>query len=193
MVTRNVDPVLLTALSGHFHPVLLIEAEHPDGTTRTHSGVETIVWNTFSWIGGGRYVRFEGPPETVGLGTPEASIRIAATVAGMLSERGKEIRNLSVSVWFGATTKPAGNVLIGQPCLLFTGYFDSRTFTLRRQDTNFEHDMVLGLGVGPSARAVARVTHSYEDQITAYPGDTAGRHLQNMLKRAANPPTWPSP
>lgn len=192
-LTRGVNATLLTALAGHFHPVLLIEADHPDGMVRAHSGIGTITWAAKSWLGGGRYVQFAGPEEATGLATADASIRIAATVDAMFVERGKAIRNRSLSIWFGATTEPSGTTLVGVPCLLFAGYFDSRTFSLRRQGDDFAHDMVLGLGIGPGARANASITHGYEDQIAAYPGDTAGRHVQRMLKQAVNPPRWPAP
>jgi hypothetical protein len=106
-------------------------------------------------------------------------------------ERGKIIRNRTVTVWFGVTTEPGGNVLAQEPVQLFNGYFDSRSGTLTRNGEDQMHDMVLGLGTGPSARSAASVTHSYEAQIAQYPTDTAGRHVQNANKHLYNPQRWP--
>tara|TARA_R110002073_G_scaffold147030_7_gene299698 strand:- start:1449 stop:1781 length:333 start_codon:yes stop_codon:yes gene_type:complete len=109
----------------------------------------------------------------------------------MLAERGKVIRNRTLTVFFATTTTPGGNVLSQDPVELFTGYFDSRTGSLARSGDGLAHDMVLGLGVGPSARAAASITHGYEDQIAKFPGDTAGRHVQTANRQRFNPRTWP--
>ncbi|MGR3509421.1 MAG: hypothetical protein ACU0CQ_00875, partial [Sulfitobacter sp.] len=136
-------------------------------------------------------VQFTAPMEQGGLATSEATIRVAATVEDMLAERGKIIRNRDLVVYFGVTTKAGGFILDADPVDLFTGYFDSRTGSLTRSDGGLAHDMVLGLGIGPSARASASITHSYEDQIAKYPGDTAGRHVQKANKLRFNPQQWP--
>lgn len=201
-LTRGVPAGLITALASHFHPVLLTEGDWPDGFVRVHTGTGTLSWDSKSWLGTGyagsdgeyaSLVDFAAPEEDGGLATSDATLRVAATVEGMLGERGKVIRNRDVRVYFGATTTAAGNVLVADPVLIFTGYFDSRTFSLQRAGTDLSHDMVLGLGIGPSARAAASITHGYEDQITKYPGDTAGRQVQNAIKKALNPPVWPEP
>ena len=110
-----------------------------------------------------------------------------------MAQRGAAVRNRSLKIWFGATTVRGGTTLISDPVEIFAGYFASRTLNLSKKEDppQILHDLVLGLGVGPSARAKASITHGYEDQQARYPGDTAGRHVQNALKNAANPPTWP--
>lgn len=190
-LTRGATSGLLDDLAGHFHPVLLTFADWPGEEIRIHTGAGNLSWAGETWMGAGKLVQFAAPEEAGGLATSEATVRVAATFEEILGERGKIIRNRNVIVWFATTTEPAGNVLKTEPVELFTGYFDSRRASLARADDRLTHDMVLGLGVGPSARASASITHSYEDQIAQYPGDTAGRHVQNANKRRFNPQQWP--
>lgn len=189
-LTRGASAGLITELAGHFHPALLTYADWPGEEIRIHTGVGDLSWDGETWSGAGKLVQFSAPQEAGGLATSEATVRVAASVEDMLAERGKIIRNRTVTVWFGTTTEPGGNVLQSDPVQIFTGYFDSRTGSLARSGEDFSHDMVLGLGIGPSARASASITHSYEDQIAKYPGDTAGRHVQNADKLRSNPQTW---
>lgn len=189
-LTRGASAGLITDLTGHFHPVLLTYADWPGEEIRIHTGVGNLTWSGETWTGAGKLVQFKAPQEAGGLATSEATVRVAGTVEDMLAERGKVIRNRTVTVWFSTTTEPGGNVLQSDPVQIFTGYFDSRTGSLARSGTDFDHDMILGLGIGPSARASASITHSYEDQIANFPGDTAGRHVQNADKLRSNPQTW---
>lgn len=190
-LTRGASAGLIADLGGHFCPVLLTYADWPGEQIFIHSGAGALSWDGQTWMGAGKLVQFNAPQESGGLATSEASVRVAATVEDMLAERGKVIRNRSVVVYFATTTEAGGNVLKSDPVELFSGYFDSRTGSLTRSDGGLAHDMVLGLGVGPSARASASITHSYEDQITKFPGDTAGRHVQNASKLRFNPQQWP--
>lgn len=190
-LTRGASAGLVSALSGHFHPVLLTEADWPGDMIRIHSGVGEMTWDGNTWLGAGKLVQFQAPEEAGGLATSDASVKVAATVEDMLAERGKVIRNRSIRVWFGATTTAGGAVLADDPVLLFSGYFDSRTGSMTRAGEELSHDMILGLGIGPGARLSASITHSYEDQIGKYPTDTAGRHVQNANKRRYNPQQWP--
>ncbi|WP_422073859.1 hypothetical protein [Tranquillimonas rosea] len=202
-LTRGCSPELLAALAEPpVHPCLLIEADWPDGVVRVHTGQYPMTWDGKTWMGSGyvvdsdervNLVDFAAPAEGEGMTADGGTIRIAATLETILSERGKVIRNRQISVWFGVTTWNYGNVLAADPVLLFTGYFDERNFELAREDNDFSHDLTLGLGLGPPPRANASVTHSAEDQKAAYPGDTAGRHLIHAEKRRVNPPVWPEP
>jgi hypothetical protein len=190
-LTRGCDASLLSALGGHFYPCLMTYADWPDGAVRLHSGRGTLSFGGQNWEGLGRFVQWSVPEESNGLATSEATVKIAATLEAMISERSKIIRNRDVSLYFGATTEVGGNVLIGDAVLIFTGYFDSRGFVFERSDEDGINDLSLGLGVGPSARSTASITHGPEDQSTKFPGDTFGRHFINAEKELFNPPVWP--
>ncbi|MGI3168391.1 hypothetical protein ACRARG_04515 [Pseudooceanicola sp. C21-150M6] len=197
-LTRNAPAGLISALAGHFHPVMLIEAEWPDGTVRMHTGTGTLTWGGEDWSGTSvdidgalvSLVQLEIPAETGGLATGDAVAHVAARLEDVMDQRGKSIRNLPFTVWFGVTTERGGTTLVTDPVSLFTGYFAGQSFRFSGQGMEFLHDMTLPLGTGPSARAKASITHGYEDQIAAYPGDTAGRQVQNAIKRARNPAVW---
>ena len=195
-LTRGASPALLSVLAGHFHPVLLAYADWPDGAVRAHTGVGTLAWGGQDWTGAGRLVDWSLPGEEMGAAAGDGSVRVAGPLDAILSEMGTPIRNRLVQVWLGAVTRPAGNVLVTgvEPVLIFTGTFQGRGFSLSEEDRgDLTHDLDLALGMGPPVRARASLTHSYEDQIAAYPGDTAGRHVQHMTKKSYNPPVWPEP
>jgi hypothetical protein len=183
---------LITALGGHFYPVMLTQADWPGEMIRLHSGSGDLSWDGETWLGAGSLVQFRAPQESGGLATSEATVRVAATLDDMLAERGKVIRNRPIRVWFGVTTTPGGNVLAETPTPFFSGYFDSRSGSMKRAGEDHAHDMVLGLGVGPGARSAASITHGQEDQAVRFPSDTAGRHVQNAIKRRYNPQQWPA-
>jgi hypothetical protein len=188
---RGASAGLISDLSNSFYPVLLTYADWPDETIRIHSGAGNLSWGGETWIGAGKLVQFQSPEESGGLATSEASVHVVATLEDMMAERGKVIRNRSITVYFGTTTEPAKNILKTEPVELFTGYFDSRTGSISSTEDGLAHDMVLGLGIGPCARASATITHSYEDQISKYPTDTAGRHVQTANRLRYNPQSWP--
>ena len=200
-LTRGCSPELVSILSGHFYPALLTYADWPDGAVRIHSGTGAMSWGGQEWLGAGipvngemlGLVEFRGPAESTGLSSRGASVRVATTIETMLAEYGKVIRNREISIYFAVTTKPGGSVLAAEPVSLFTGYFDERTFSLKREDEDYSHDMELGLGVGPPPRASASITHGPEDQKRAYPGDTAGRQVINAIRKRNNPDLWPAP
>lgn len=190
-LTRGVDPALIAAMTGHFHPVLLTEADAPSGILRAHSNRGVLVYGGYDWAGFAPYAMWDFPDEAGGLTTTEASVHLALSVEGMLALRGENMRNRTVRVLLGAVTEAGGNVLVAPPIEIFAGYFDSRSVSVARDGSdNLQHDMALGVGVGPSARAGASIEHGAEDQARAYPGDTAGRQVINTLKQAANPPKW---
>ena len=191
-LTRGAPPDLILDMKGHFCPVLLTYADWPGETIRIHTGFGNLSWGGETWTGAGTLVQFQMPYESGGLATSQATIHVAATIEDMIASRGANIRNREIVAHFATTTTPAGNVLKTTPLEdFFTGYFDSRTGSLTRSGGDLAHDMILGIGVGPSARASASITHNYEDQIAAYPGDTAGRHVQTANRLRFNPQTWP--
>lgn len=206
-LSRGVTAATLTELAKpHIHPALLMEADWAGTTLRMHSGIGDLTWNanTFKGVGvlvddgdGGQdimaLVNLAIPDEGGGIVPATATVHAATTLEALLAQRGLVIRNLPFTAWFALTTEPGGTTLIGDPVELFHGYFDSRDVVMDRNAEGQMHDMILGIGSGPPARSKASITHTYEDQIAKYPGDTAGRHVQNMIKKALNPPIWPEP
>lgn len=192
-MTRTIHADTLVALAGHFCPALLVEVDWPDGVVRMHSGFQTLTWGGHDWLAVGNFGQIDMPEEADGLPQGGATMTWIDTVERSQELLGipfEELRGRLVRVWFGVVTAPRGNVLIGDPVPLYTGYFDGRDFALRKESDGLFWEMSLQLADGVPARTGARVAHTAEDQAAKYPGDTAGRHLVIALRTASNPQTW---
>ena len=195
-MVRDIDAALLAAMAAPvWYPVMLLDLDWPAGRIRAHSGTGTIAFGGDDYLGVGRFGAVTPPGEAFGL----AAQPIEMTLFGLPPDVLEEIsgpafrsaaRNRRGTVYIGATTEPGGNVLIGQPYNLSTGYVDVVRYTLRRQGEERQHGVQVSLGVGPSARAAAVVVHSAEDQQARFPADTAGRWLVDARKRL-EVMTWP--
>lgn len=177
-----------------FYPVVLTYVDWPSGAVRVHTGVGDITFNSQTWSGLGKYGRIELPDESLSLANNSARLTIAGTLTSLLGELGANPRNKTVEVYFGCVTEPSGNTLVGTPFKIFSGYVDSVEFNLNKQESgDLNSEVSVMVGTGPPARAGANITHSAEDQIKKYPGDTAGRHVINAIKKSINPDVWPEP
>ena len=157
---REVDPDLLAALAGPFHPVTLVFVDWPGDPVRVHSGSGTLEWDGHDWTGlqGINAGQVTLPDEAASLAMVEGS-----AVVGGNPDRIDEIladaeaaRGAAVQVWFGAVTERAGVTLVGAPFAAFTGTVGA----VSDADTpTGEHDMArsitLQLVSGPSQRARA--------------------------------------
>ena len=195
-MVRDIDPALLAAMSAPvWHPILLLDLDWPGGRLRLHSSVGPITWAGYEWGGVGGFGQVTPPGEAFGM----AASPITLTLFGLPPDVIDKItapsfeaqaRNKRGAAFVGATTEAGGNVLIGDPYRIATGYVDAVRYTLRRQGEERQHGVQVSLGVGPSARATGTVVHSAEDQAAAFPGDTAGRWLIDAARRV-EAMTWP--
>ena len=190
-LSRNLDPSLLAALAGTFNPVILVYVDWPDSPVYTHSGIGEIIFDGQTWLGLGKYGGISVPTEDFSLVNAKASLSVAGDIADLLGELNADPRNKDVLIYFGVTTEPAGNILVGAPTLIFTGYVDSVDFSLSKAGTDLNSSLSIGVSSGPSARASATINHTAEDQAFNYPNDTAGRQLINQNKKLYNPDVWP--
>lgn len=181
---RDIDPALVAAISRSvWYPILFVHLDWPGSAIRAHSGVGSITFDGHVWSGVGRLGSISSETESVGLTAASVTLEMTGLPPEVLEEAQQPIRNHPGEIYIGATTEAAGNVLIGQPYLFVSGYMDALRCTVRRENGDVEHGVQIDLGVGPSARAVAAVLHSAEDQGAKYPGDTAGRHLIEVEAR----------
>lgn len=190
-ISRNLDPSLVTALAGVFNPIVLVYVDWPTAPVYTHSGIGDVSFDGETWTGLGKYGGISVPSEDFSLVNSKASLSVAGRLVELLAELNADPRNRDVLIYFGATTEPAGNTLIGLPTLIFSGYVDSVDFSLNRNGEDLTSSLTIGLSSGPSARASATIDHTPEDQIFRYPTDTAGRQLANQNKKLYNPDVWP--
>lgn len=190
-LSRNLDTQLLSALSGTFNPITLVFVDWPSSPVYTHSGIGDVSFNGQTWLGLGKYGGISIPSEDLSLVNTKATLSVAGNLVDLLAELNADPRNSDVLIYFGVTTEPAGNVLVGEPTLIFSGYVDSVDFSLNKQGTDLNSSLTVGISSGPSARASATINHTPEDQVFKYPNDTAGRQLVNQNKKLYNPDVWP--
>ena len=184
VLTRGVDADMLAAIAGTWHPVVLIWLDWPDDPVRVHSGAGNIAWGGQAWTGIGDYGQIGYPGEGANMAVERLTLAYVSPTDEMLDRTEDQVRNIDGAIYVGAVTERAGRTLIGEPTEIFAGYMDALRYRLEADDGGSVTDRIeLTLASGPSARAVASVFHSYNDQIAKYPGDTAGRHLIEIEKR----------
>ena len=180
-LVRDVDSALLTALSGAvFHPIILVYLDWPDAAIRVHSSPGTVTFDGFNWTGVGGFGEITIPEEALGLAAQNAEMRLVGLPDELDDYLDDPIRNRAAKVYFGAVTERAGTTLIGTPVEIFSGYMDAFRDVLSVDSGGATRGVILSVAQGPSQRSAAEVYHTYEDQITAYPGDTAGRFSINI-------------
>lgn len=179
---RIIHPDTLAAIqSGRFHPAVLLRADWPGDPVFVHSGIGTMTWDGEDWIGVGHLGGLSLPAETAGLSLSEGYMTLGGTEAQVeaLHAQADAAYGRTVQTWFATVTSAAGATLIGEPFELWHG-----TMGRLIDQTDFvgESGLVFALRVellsGVRRRANGLPLHGYEDQSTAYPGDTAGRWLQ---------------
>ena len=183
-LTRGVDPVLLAAVAAPFHPVVLVYVDWPGGVVRVHSGVGTLTWGGFGWLGVGQAGGLTLPDEGRGLAQSAGVLRIGGLPDDIDAHLGQDVRGRAVDVWFGAVTARAGTTLVAEPVPVFTGYVDGMSDEEKATGEGVFRAIELAIASGPSQRSATSAWHSYEDQITAYPGDTAGRWVKAAVAQA---------
>lgn len=191
-LTRGIGSALLAEISkSAWYPVVLVYLDWPGGAVRVHSGVGNITWASATWQGVGGVGRIDMPGEGIAGTAGRASMTIFGPADVLLTQADAQIRNRPGVVYMGAVTAPAGNVLVGAPIEMFSGYMDALRFTVTGEGDVIQHGLQLDLGTGPSMRQMAAILHSDEDQRLRFPGDTAGRHLINIEARVSTL-RWPA-
>lgn len=191
-LTRNVDPVLLAALSGPFHPVLLVYIDWPGEAVRVHSGLGQIDWGGNIWHGVGERGFVSFPAEAMGAASFAGVLKIGGLPAEIDAHLTVDPRERDVEIYFGAVTERAGITLRGNPVLAFSGYVDSMSDEEAFDAAGSSSRAIsVGIASGPSQRTRGGAFHTYADQIAAHPNDTAGRWLVAARAQSeANTPKW---
>jgi hypothetical protein len=190
-LNRNIDPVTIAALSKTpLYPIVLLYLDWPTGPVRVHSNVGTLNWDGHDWTGIGNFGAIQMPGEETGLISQPAQLRLVGAPDELDDYLDDPIRDRDGEVFFGVVTERAGNALIGNPFSIYVGYMDAMRETVEADNGVLRRDLVINLAGGPSQRAYTDLFHTYEDQIAAHPGDTAGRLVQNA-EAERDRLTWP--
>ena len=190
-LSRNIQAATLQALSKSvIYPIVLVYLDWPDGAVRAHSNAGQLSYDGFQWNGVGEFGSLQMPEEEMGLASQPAELRLIGVPEEIDQYLEDDIRDREGIIYFGAVTERNGNVLVGEPFEIFTGYMDAFRERSQVEDGTLRRDVILQLAPGPSQRAFAEVFHTYEDQIRRFPGDTAGR-LTLFAEAEADKFTWP--
>lgn len=199
---RGVDADVLTALEEPAFPILMVHLDWPDAPAWAHTGVGVIEWDGNDWLGVGPVGGISIPAEAVGgVVSAEAVLSLVGVPADLDGMSDDAIRGRSVDVYIafvegrpggasGAETAGPGNTLIGDPVALFSGTMGGLDLDAKDTGSGVEHTAAVPVDTGPSARSMATVYHSDEDQKRQHPTDTAGR-LVIMAMANAEKLRWP--
>ena len=131
MVGRVIHPDTLAAITaGNFCPVVMVYLDWPDGPVRVHSNIGTITWQGEEWLGLGKFGGITSPEEGMGLAQSAAGLQLIGAPDEIDAYLDSPIRGRRGEIWFGVVTERAGNVLIGEPFSIFTGYMDAMRDTM---------------------------------------------------------------
>lgn len=191
---RTINSDTYTAIQSTFHPVIMAVIEWPDETLYIHTNTGEIPYGGDTYQGIGYLASLTIPDETSGIVSAEASIGITGTITDLLDTLDINSRNSDVIIYVGVTTVAGGNILVGDPIEVFSGYLDeNELLDVEADGSNRTHSLQYGVASGPSARSKASINHSYEDQISKYPLDELMRHSIHARARANNPALFPEP
>lgn len=195
-LTRGTPAALMAALFGpHFYPIVLAYVDWPGAPLRAHSGKGSISFGGHDWTGVGKFGSIDIPDEVMHGIPDEFSMSLVSDLEEMEVYTDTVFRGRQGAIWLGATQTPGGNDLIGAVEMV-TGVADGMGLKVeseRAQDTTVTlFDLRVSFTTGPSYRSMAALSHSHEDQIRQFPGDTAGRHLI-LAQARAQKTLWPEP
>jgi hypothetical protein len=180
-LVRTVDPALLSTLAQPvFFPIILVYIDWPGSPVYVHSNIGTVSFDGETWQGVGAFGDVDMPEEALGLASQAATLRLIGLPQELDDYLDDPVRNRDASIWFGTVTERSGNQLTGDPVEIFSGYVDAMRDVFTSNDGEATRGVILSVAQGPSQRQRAEVYHTYEDQIAAFPGDTAGRFSINI-------------
>lgn len=191
-LTRSTPAPLSSALSGpFFYPVVLVWLDWPGAPLRMHSGAGDITWQGQTWTGAGKFGRVSVPDEAMA-GVPEDfTISLVTDFPDIEPYTDAVIRGIPGAVYLGATTTPGGNSLIGATEVV-SGTADVLTLGTEMDGDTLYYELSVAMTTGPGMRSMASINHSDEDQRRAYPADTAGERLIELVGRVKKT-YWPEP
>lgn len=190
-MTRNINAATLAALSAGSHcPIVFVYLDWPEGAVRLHSNVGNVSFGGNTWLGVGRFGSISVPAEGGGLSQTVAELKVIGAPEELDDYLESPIRGRIGGVWYGCVTERSGNVLIGQPFRVFTGFMDAMLNTIEADNGDVVRAITISVADGPSQRLSASLFHTDEDQRRIHPTDTAGR-LTLFAEKRNRDLTWP--
>lgn len=195
--TRGIDPTLLAEFQKDlFFPIVLAKVDWPGGVVRIHSGLGDLTFNSEVYSGSGELGSLTVGEESLGYVPQEATISLISSIESILADQTADAEGRRVDIWIGATTKPGGTTLVGTPYLSFVGGVSSDDAVVPNQsgledfDLDNPHALMVGVKAGTHGRVKGSISHTDEDQKTAFPGDTLFERTARASAYRAAPPKW---
>ena len=180
MVSRALSAEMLAALQRHLiKPVTFVELDWPTDYIRAHSRRGTLTWGSNDWTGVGPFGAVQFPTTTRSVIQQTASLILTVPPDAPEVEVEQPVRNKLAKIHWGLLDIDTDE-LIPTPVEEFVGRVDAQKLQMTSAEGGVQTVIQIDLVSGVPARRTASVTHSFEDQITRFPGDTAGRHLWDI-------------
>lgn len=196
-LTRGLPSAMITAMAGPFYPLVFVYLDWPGGAVRVHSGVGSITWGGFTWLGVGDFGSLAVPDEAGSMVATEATLALVAPAAQLDGYLDDAIRNRTGEVYLGFVAGRPGTsggttLLWVTPITIFSGAMDGLSVSIEPQGVKgYATQASLTLRTGPGARSGATIYHTEADQRSRYPSDTAGRMVV-LAQANAKTLTWPA-
>ena len=188
MTARNLTAGMLTAIAaGTIRPAIFYEGEFVSvgspsevpSFTRLWTGVGTVSWNGYSWVGGGNLLSISPIDESVDLQAKGFSITMSGMPSAAIAQALNGVRQgRKGTLWLGLYD--AAGVLVSDPYQLQRGKFDfsivednGSTCTVT---ANYESQFI------DLEKPRARY-YTNEDQALDYPADTGFRFVPSLQQK----------
>lgn len=188
MTARNLTAGMLSAITaGTIRPALFYEGEFvAEGSpsevpafARFWTGIGTISWNGYSWIGGGNLLSVSPIDESIDLQAKGFAITISGMPSAAISIALNGVRQgRKGTVWLGLYD--ASNALVADPYQLQRGKFDfsvvednGATCTVTAQ---YESQLI-------DLEKPRKRYYTSEDQALDYPADTGFRFVPSLQQK----------
>jgi hypothetical protein len=176
---RNIDPVLLAALSAGFvQPVHLVQVTFRSKTCYIWSGVGGLLWNGNVFLGVGSLGAVGDYMEGVDLRADGSGLTLSGIDPVWLGEALDDVwLGAPAYRWLGAV-QPGTRTLIGTPYLLFSGQVDKPTVTTGPEKVSITLPLETRLING--ARPNGRLYTANDQHSNGYPDDTGFNWVESL-------------
>ena len=190
---RDSDPTFITGISQPvIHPITLVRIDWPGELLNLHTGAGSVPFDgedfTGTLVNGENLGVVQFPNEEAGLRGQEMTLTLYGEYSQLLNRVNPLATGQKVTVWAGITTKPGGNVLIGEPEVAFVGAISGDLVS--PPTSGAIAALMLRVKSGTHARVRGSITHSNEDQQSNYTGDTFFERTARATAYRSAPPKW---
>lgn len=159
---------MASAMQNGAAQVLLAQIEHPDGTVRFWSGLGTLSWNGYSWVGTGTLGTVRPVKRTIELSIQEIQFVLSGVDVDTVATLSDDVRNLAGEVWLACLDD--GGQVVPDPLQLVEAQLDYQTHQVAEDGTA---TIVITARTGfYTLQRALNDRWSIEDQKLRYPADT---------------------